>query len=448
MPDQILILGGVAAGMSAASRARRIAPGARITVLEAGPAVAYGACGLPLFIAGQVASLEALRARSEEDFAGRRIEVLTGHAATAIEPSRRRVLATDAAGRERGFAYDRLVIATGAVSRGFAGDECPLLFRANTWAQTARLEAFLHGLAPGHRARAAVIGGGYIGLEVAEALAARGCQVRIIQAGATVLPSFDADMAELVAARVQQAAGVELQRGVRVTNIISAASGIGLDTSAGRLAADFAVEAGGLAPNTALAAAAGIALGPTAAIAVDDRQQTNMAGILAAGDCAESRLRITGAPVWIPLGAVANQQGRIAGQNAAGGPVARYPGVLGSLVLRVFGIEAGRTGLGLAAARRAGFDAAAERIEAAVAAAYMSRERITLKWIYDRASGRGLGAQLAGPPGTVLPRLHAAAAALAARMTLDQIETLDLAYAPAVAPLYDPLAIAAHRARR
>lgn len=452
MPDQVVVIGGVAAGMSAARRARRVAAGARIIVLERGPAAAYGACGLPLFLSGEVATLAALRALPPERFAAQRIEVHTGHEALEIQAGRRRVLARDPAGREQVFAYDRLVVATGAIPSGLPGQEHPRLFRANTWEQAQRLEAFLRE----GPARAAIVGGGYIGLEIAEALARRGCAVRIFQSGPTVLPSFDPDMAELMAAAVRRPAGpefppgasVELSCELRVEKLLPAPAGIGLATTAGEFAADFAVDASGLRPNTALAAAAGIALGPAGAIAVDDRQQTNLPGVFAAGDCAQSCSLITGAPVWIPLGAVANQQGRVAGQNAAGGAIATYPGVLGSLVLRAFGWEAGRTGLGLAAAERAGYDAAAERIEAPVAAGYLRPQRVTLKWIYDRRSGRGLGAQIAGPPGTVLARLHAAAVALTAGLRLDQIEALDLAYAPAVAPLYDPLRIAAHRARR
>lgn len=450
MADQIVIIGGVAAGMSAASRARRIAPEARIVVLERGPAAAYGACGLPAFLAGQVATLEALRAHPEDYFRQhRRLEVRIGCEAVEIQPARRRVRLRDDEGREEWIAFDRLVIATGATAPGLRGGDHPLLFRANTWAQAARLAAHLQA---GGASRAAVIGGGYIGLEVAEALAYRGLAVQILQAGPTVLPSFDTDMAELVAQAARRACPghgpVELAVMTRVEKVLFPARGIGLATHGGEIQADFAVDATGLVPNVTLAAAAGIAQGPTGAIAVDERQQTSLPGVFAAGDCAESRQIITGAPAWIPLGAVANQQGRVAGQNAAGGPVARYPGVLGSLVLRAFGREAGRTGLGLAQAARAGFEAAAERIEANTLAGYRGEQRIALKWIYDRRSGRGLGAQMVGPPGTVLARLHTAAAALTAGLKLDQIESLDLAYAPDVAPLYDPLQIAAHRARR
>lgn len=452
MAERIVIIGGVAAGMSAASRARRIAPHAEIVVLERGPAAAYGACGLPAFLAGQVPNLDALRAHPEEFFRQQRgIDLRTGQEVVEIQPARRRVVTRDGAGREEATAFDRLVLATGAAAVGLRGDDHPRLFRANTWEQAARLEAFLRQR--GSRGgRAVVIGAGYIGMEIAEALAGRGLTVRLLEARASVLPSLDADMAELMATAARRGgerlAPVEIVNLARVEAILPAPRGIGLATSVGPLEAEFAVDASGLAPNAGLAAGAGVTRGLTGAIAVDERQQTNVPGIFAAGDCAESRHRITGAPAWIPLGAVANQQGRVAGQNAANGPVARYPGVLGSLVLRAFGWEAGRTGLGQEQAERAGFAVGVERIEANTVAGYRGERRVTLKWIFDRQSGRGLGMQVVGPPGTTLPRLHAAAVALTAGLRRDEIEHLDLAYAPEVAPVYDPLQIAAHRAGR
>lgn len=452
MAERIVIIGGVAAGMSAASRARRIAPHAEVVVLERGPAAAYGACGLPAFVAGQVANLDSLRAHPEEFFRQQRgIDLRTGQEVVEVQPARRRVVAKDGAGREEATAFDRLVLATGAAAVGLRGDDHPRLFRANTWEQAARLEAFLRQR--GSRGgRAVVIGAGYIGMEIAEALARRGLAVRLLEAGASVLPSLDADMAELMATAARRGgellAPVEIVNLARVEAILPSPRGIGLATCAGPAEAEFAVDASGLAPNVGLAAGTGVALGLTGAIAVDERQQTNVPGIFAAGDCAESRHRITGAPAWIPLGAVANQQGRVAGQNAANGPVARYPRVLGSLVLRAFGWEAGRTGLGQEQAGRAGFAVGVERIEANTVAGYRGERRVTLKWIFDRQSGRGLGMQVVGPPGTTLARLHAAAVALTAGLRRDEIESLDLAYAPDVAPVYDPLQIAAHRAGR
>lgn len=444
MAERILIIGGVAAGMSAASRARRGAPDARITVLERGPVAAYGACGLPAFLAGEV-GMQALVVYSTEYFRERRqIEVLTGHEAIEILPSRKQVRAKTATG-EKLHDYDRLIIATGArPALAVAGADHRLVFRANTWEEAERLDTFCRQRQP---RQVAVIGAGYIGLEVAEALARRGLAVRVFERAPSVLASFDADMAELVAQAAR--AQVKLELGVALHRVRApGAQGLRLETAQGDCDVDCAVDCAGLQPNVHLAAAAGVALGATGAIRVDERQQTNLAAVWAAGDCAETLQVVSGRPTWIPLGPAANKQGRVAGQNAAGGPPARFSGVLGSLALRIFGVEAGRTGLSTEQARQAGFQPRSERIEANTLAGYVGRHAVTLKIIYDAGTRRLLGCQLVGEPGTVMARLQAAAVALTARLPLEEIETLDLAYAPALAPLYEPLLIAVHNALR
>lgn len=442
MAERILVIGGVAAGMSAASRARRLAPEARITVLERGPAVAYGACGLPAFLAGAL-PLSALRAHPPEEFTDRRkLEVLTGHEALEIIPSRRQVLVRSD-GRQTTLAFDKLVIATGAESAlAIPGADHRLLFRAYTWEQAERLDRFCREQRP--RA-AAVIGGGYIGLEVAEALAQRGLAVRLFERGARLLPHFGEEMAGLVAQAAQRHIAVEL--GVAVRRVRAPrAEGVRLETTAGDCDVDFAVDCAGLRPSIGLAAAAGVALGSTGALAVDERQQTNLPAVWAAGDCAQTRDLVSGRAAWIPLGPAANKQGRVAGQNAAGGSPARFPGVLGSLAIRIFGLEAGRTGLSLEQARTAGFQPRAELVRAEAQPGYAGHRRLMLALIYDGPSRRPLGCEIVGESGAVMPRLNAAAAALAGNLSLDALELLDLAYHPDLAPLYDPLLIAAHRA--
>ena len=446
--EEILVIGGVAAGLSAASRARRLNPRARITVLERGPAAGYGACGLPYFLAGQVPRLEALLAHPPEFFREhRQLVLLFGHEALELEPARHRVrVRRPEGGGERWFPYDRLVIATGATSRW---QPPPLrnVYAANTWAQAQGLDTALRR---GEVRRIAVVGGGYIGLQMAEALARRGgLQVTLVHPHAALLRGFDPELAEALPPLLT-AAGIEVRAGVRVLGLEGAVGGrvLGLETTAGRLETDAVVNCAGLRPATELAAAAGIALGRSGGIAVDERQQTNLPAIFAAGDCAESRHRVTGAATWIPLGAAANQQGRVAGANAAGAPPARYPGVLGSLALPLCGLEWGRTGLSLEQARAAGFDAAAVAVTASSQAGYLDPRPVTLQLVYQPSTGKLLGCHLRGAPGTVAGRLATAASALAAGMTLDQLATLDLPYAPALAPVYEPLLIAAHNALR
>lgn len=451
MSERILIIGGVAAGLSAASRARRIAPRARITVLERGPVASYGACGLPAFLAGEITPQERLIVHSREFFQEqRRIEVLTGHEALEILPGRRRVRVAvhqDGRTQERELDYDRLVIATGARSRR-ACAQPPLLgvHQGNTWTQAKALEA---ALASRRHRRAAVIGAGYIGLEMAEALRRRGLEVVLVERAAALLGRLDEDLAALLEPAVS-AAGVVWKPGTNAEGWEGGSNGEvrALQTSAGAIPADLVVDCSGLEPETGLAATAGLRLGPTGAIAVDDRQQTSQFSIFAAGDCTETRHRVTGAPCWMPLAAAAVKQGRVAGQNAAGGEMARFPGVLGTLTVAVFGREIGRTGLSQIEARQAGFDVAVEQLDAAAQAGYSGKRRLTLRMLYQPSTRRLLGCQMIGDAGTVAHRLDAAAVAISAGMRLEEIEMLDLAYAPSLSALPEPLQMAAHNARR
>ena len=423
--EQILILGGVAAGLSAASRARRVAPGARITVLERGPVASYGACGLPAFLAGDIPVQEQLIAHSTDFFRDQRnIEVLTGHEALEILPARRRVRVR-AGGSEHWLSYDRLVIATGARARcHLPGERLLGVHQANTWEQARALQAAIgEALARARAPRAAVIGAGYIGLEVAEALRKRGLEVVLLERHTQLLGGVDPEMAALLEPALA-AARIEWRPGCAVEAIEGDGSGRvrAVGTRSGSLPADLVVNCGGLEPEVTLAAAAGLALGSTGAIAVDERQQTSQAGIYAAGDCAQTRHLVTGGPAWIPLATGAAKQGRVAGQNAAGGPLARFPGVLGSLAVAVFGREVGRTGLSREQARLAGFDVAAEQVESAAQAGYSGSRRLTLRLLYQPSSRRLLGCQMIGDPGTVAHRLDAAAVAITAGMNLEQIE--------------------------
>jgi NADPH-dependent 2,4-dienoyl-CoA reductase/sulfur reductase-like enzyme len=444
--DEILIIGGVAAGLSAASRARRLAPSAHITVLEKGPVAGYGACGLPYFLSRRIASLDRLLAHPPEFFRKQRnIDLRVNHEALVIEPGRRRVLVRSEGQAEQWLGYDRLVVATGARSY-WAPAALRNVFAANTWAQVEALDRALTGE---NLRRVTVVGGGYIGLEVAEALRLRGLEVTLIDRRGTLLHGLDEGLAAGLPELVR-GAGITLHQGVNVEGLEGEPGGrvLGVRTANGVIAADAVINCAGLRPEVALAQAAGVTLGRFGGVAVDDRQQTNLPGIFAAGDCAETRDRVTGRAIWVPLGAAANKQGRVAGQNAAGGVAARFAGVLGTLAVPLFGEEWGRTGLSLEQARAAGFDAAAETVAGQSEAAYLTPRPITVTLIHQPSTGRLLGCHLRGGPGTVAGRLGVAAVALAAGMTLAELEQQDLPYAPGLAPLYDPLLIAAHNAAR
>jgi len=432
--NRLLVIGGVAAGLSAASRARRLDPNLQITVLEKGPHISYSACGLPYYLAGQVRDASDLVVHDAAFFRDHRdIEVLTGHEAVEIEIGRRRVRAVVAeTGQEKAFHFDRLIIATGAIAdfRLQIADG-KTAFNANTLGGAMALQRFLAEKNP---KKAVVLGAGYIGLEMAEALRTRGLQVTVLERGPEILEGFGAEIAGRVEAAMT-GQGILLMKGSPAL----AVQGGEVISESGRHPADVVVVATGLQPNVSLAESAGIAKGPTGAIAVDDRMQTNLPGVYAAGDCAESVHLVTGRPVWIPLGTTANKQGRVAGENAAGGNV-RFPGVVGTMVTKVLGLECARTGL--SESQASGYRAVSATIEHVTRAHYLGGQKIVVSLLAERGNGRLLGAQMAAPEGAA-KRIDVLATALHARMTVEQVSQLDLSYAPPVAPVWEAVLIAA-----
>jgi NADPH-dependent 2,4-dienoyl-CoA reductase/sulfur reductase-like enzyme len=428
---RLLVIGGVAAGLSAASRARRIDASLPITVVEKGPAISYAACGLPYLVEGRVREADDLIVYTPEFFRRERnIEVRTSAEVVAIEHPRREAFLREG---ER-LRYDRLVIATGARpdTAGIEGADLPHVFTLHTLSDGVRLREFLRERRP---RRAVVAGAGYIGLEAVEALRANGLAVTLLAGGAGMLGRDDAELARMLAAHLERFR-VEVRPSVLRTIT---------PDRAGDIACDLVVLATGMRPNVALAAEAGAALGPTGAIAVSDRMETSLGGVYAAGDCAETTHLVTGRPAWIPLGTTANKMGRVAGACAAGARE-RFAGIVGTAIVRVCGLGVATTGLSLDQARREGFDAAAARVTARERARYFRGRPTTIELVGDRRSGRLLGALVAGEGG-VAGRINVAATALSRRMSVEDLEQLDLAYAPPFAPVWDPLLIAARKLR-
>jgi NADPH-dependent 2,4-dienoyl-CoA reductase/sulfur reductase-like enzyme len=421
---RLVVIGGVAAGLSAAARARRIDRDLEIIVLERGPAISYGACGLPYFVAGAVGSLDDLVAYTPDYFRRERnIDVRTGAAVTRIEHARRRVVL------EQGepVHYDRLIIATGARPiRDFEGADQPHVFTLQTPEDAASLRGFIHTR---HPRRAAVIGAGYIGLEAAEALRVHGVAVTIFDSGKNIFACPDDQLTGL-ACRHLSRFNIELRLGVRVKSVAE-------------LEADVVVLAAGLRPNIELAAEAGIEIGRTGAIRVTDRMETNLPGIFAAGDCAESNHIVSNQPVWMPLGTTANKMGRIAGANAAGARE-RFPGVAGTSIVRACGLGLAFTGLSSCSARSAGFDPVSAKIDARDKASYFHPRPVTVELTADRGTRRLLGATVLGEH-DVAGRINTVSVALSGRLTIDEFAQADLAYAPPFAPVWDPLLIAAQQ---
>jgi NADPH-dependent 2,4-dienoyl-CoA reductase/sulfur reductase-like enzyme len=426
----LVVVGGVAAGLSAAARARRVDPSLEIVVLERGPAVSYAACGLPYLVEGRVREARQLVVHTPEYFRKERnIDVRTGARVVSIQHPRREVT-LETGERVR---YDRLILATGArcdISR-IEGAGRPNVFTLHTLEDAERMRGFLREKKP---RRAVVIGAGYIGLEAADALRRNGLQVTVLERSPNALKREDPALTEAVRRQLERH-GVELACGVEVR-------GIAADRVAD-VACDMVVAAGGFKPNVEQAAEAGVELGRSGAIRTDDRMETSLRGVFAAGDCAETMHTVTGRPVWIPLGTTANKTGRVAGANAAGGRE-RFNGVAGTKILGIFGMGFATTGLSMAQARAEGFSPVAARIEAGLRPGYYGGGKTTVELVADRATRRLLGGSAIGEDGAA-GRINVIATALEARMRVDQFEQLDLAYSPPFATVWDPLLIAAQQ---
>ncbi len=420
---RIVIVGGVAAGLSAASQARRADPSAEIIVLEKGARISYGACGLPYLLEGRVSSIDQLVVHSPAFFEKERnIRIRTRSEVIAIEhPRREAVLSTG----ER-VRYDRLVWAAGA--RPARLSRQPHVFRLHTDEDALKLLDFLDSRRP--RA-AAVVGGGYIGLEAATALRARGLRVRLYHDSTTLLHREDPWLTKLVAARLEEC-GVELR--------------LNEPADPDSLDADLVIDSTGLRPNVEIPAEADASLGRTGALSVSDHMETSLHGVYAAGDCCEARHIVSGRGVWIPLGTTANRMGRVAGANAAGRRD-RFEGVAGTSIVRVAGLAAAVTGFSQQQARREGFSPVEAVVEGRERARYFFGRNIHVQLVADRSSRRLLGAAVVGDNG-VLARINTAAAALAARMDAETFAGLDLAYAPPYSTVTDPLMAAARRLLR
>ena len=455
--------------MSAAAKARRTNPDLEIVVYEKSGYVSYGACGFPYFIKGDVPCIEDLIARTPAQMAAQGVTAHVCHEVVAIDPAQQSVRVMDHEnGRLLTDHWDKLIITTGAsVNRpSIPGANLPGVFTLRTVEDALDIRRWLVEQKPKH---GVIVGAGYIGLEMAEALQANGVAVTLVEMADQVMPGLDPDLAALVQAELQ-AHGVQicLQQPVKsfigptlVREVVRevAAKVQGEAGENGRLrihevltpgsilAADVVVFGSGGRPNVALAQAADIQLGLTGAIAVDDRQRTNLPNVWAAGAAAESQHLILNKPVYWPLAAPANKQGRVAGTNAAGGQ-AKTSGVVGTAVVKTFDLTIAVTGLTEKQAHSAGLDAASVTIEASSRAHYMpGHASIHLKLVYEKGSERILGAQMVGKDG-VAQRIDVIAAALRANWTLEDLAGLDLAYAPPFAPVWDPILVAANVAKK
>ena len=450
MAERLVVIGGDAAGMAAASQARRRRDrdDLAIVAFERGHFTSYSACGIPYWVSGVVPERDQLIARDPATFREQfDIDVRLRHEVAGIDLDRREVVARDLdGGGEVREGFDTLVYATGAVPvqppwarTGIAG-----VFGVQTLDDGAALLDWLER-EPRPR-RAVVIGGGYIGVEMAEAMLQRGLSVTIVEQADQPMSTVDPDMAELVADALR-GVGIQIRTGLAVTGLEKRDGRISaVATAEGPVPADVVVLGLGVRPNTALADAAGLPLGPSGGVRTDRRMRVpGVPGVWAAGDCVETLHRVSGLPVHVPLGTHANKQGRVAGINIGGG-YATFPGVIGTAVTRVCELEVGRTGLRERDATVAGFEFVTVIAESTNRAGYYPGARtMTVKLIAERPSGRLLGAQIVGWS-EAAKRIDTLAVALWNGMTVDEMTALDLGYAPPYAPVWDPVLIAARKA--
>lgn len=445
----MIVVGGDAGGMSAASQARKRmgADDLEIVVFERGHFTSFSACGIPYWIGGSVKSRDKLIAREPAAFRQAGIDVRIRHEVVAIDLDKREVTARDLdERREVREGFDQLVYATGAVpvTPDWARIRGGGVFGVQTLDDGAAIHAWLDR-EPRPR-RAVVIGGGYIGVEMAEALVNRGLDVTLLEKSAQPMSTVDPDMGARVAEAIR-GQGIAVRTNAHVQGLETENGRIrAVVTPGGSLPADIVVLGLGVRPNTGLAATSGIPLGITGGIPTDLRMRVvGVDGVWAAGDCVQTVNLISGQPVYIPLGTHANKQGRVAGINIGGG-YATFPGVIGTAVTKVCDLEVARTGLLEEEAADSGYAFVTASVESTSRAGYYpGAAPMTVKLIAEKRTGLLLGAQIVGRT-EAAKRIDALAIAIWNRMTVEGMTSLDLSYAPPYAPVWDPVLIAARKA--
>ena len=478
---RILIIGGVAAGTSAASKARRINPDAEIKIIQEEPVVSYGACGMPYVIEGLIDDFNRLIARPAERFKSKyNIDVIANTHAVKIDRLNKKVNAetlnhsdsdneySNAASNRLILDYDSLVIATGARSavpkiKGiFVNDDTDTRVKRSSTIVKGFL--LLRNYGDGihiqdsirNSKSCVIVGAGLIGVEMAEAFRRRGMDVTIIEVSDRVLPSLlDEVMAGIIKKELEDN-GVKVILGEALKEVVTSLSPSSQQSSSTNvryieavrttknkeIPADLVLLGTGIRPNSHIAKDAGIELGVYDAIKVDEHMRTNIPDIFAAGDCATARNYITNKDVYLPLGTTANKQGRVAGENAAGGN-AQFKGVAGSVITKTFDLLAGKTGLDKREALENGFDPVEKEIKSVTRAGYYpNKKSIIIKLVADKKSRRILGAQIIGGE-AVKGRIDLIAFALLTRATIDDLANYDACYVPPVSPVWEPINIAA-----
>lgn len=450
--ERVVVVGGDAAGMAAASQARRLKKPDElaITAFERSHFTSYSACGIPYWVGGVVEGPDALIARTAEEHRARDIDLRMRTEVTELDLDRGRVRARelDNGGRETWTGFDKLVLATGArpLRPDLPGIDAPGVHGVQTLDDG---QALLDSLGKSAGRRAVVVGAGYIGVEMAEALIQRGYQVTVLEQSAQPMSTLDPDMGALVH-EAMCAMGVETVCGATVTGVLTGDGAAGraraVTTEDAEYPADVVVLGMGVRPETTLAAAAGLPLGESGGLLTDLAMRVRgQDAVWAGGDCVEVHDLVSGRTRHIALGTHANKHGQVIGANVGGG-YATFPGVVGTAVSKVCDLEIARTGLLERQAHAAGLRFVTVTVEATSRAGYYPDARpMHVKMLAERRTGRLLGVQIVGREGAG-KRVDIAAVALTAGMTVEQMTALDLGYAPPFSPVWDPVLVAARKA--
>ncbi|WP_141307893.1 FAD-dependent oxidoreductase [Streptomyces spinoverrucosus] len=447
--ERLVVIGGDAAGMSAASQARRLKgpDELEIVAFERGHFTSYSACGIPYWVGGEVSERDELIARTPEEHRSRGIDLRLRTEVVEIDVDGARVRARDVdSGAESWTSYDKLVIATGArpIRPDMPGVDAPGVHGVQTLDDGQEL---LDTLTRARGRRAVVVGAGYIGVEMAEALINRGYEVTVVNRGAEPMSTLDPDMGRLVH-QAMEGMGITMVNDAEVTKILTGDDGQvrAVATDDAEYPADVVVLGIGVRPETTLAKAAGLPLGEYGGLLTDLAMRVRgHENIWAGGDCVEVLDLVAGRERHVALGTHANKHGQVIGTNAGGG-YATFPGVVGTAVSKVCDLEIARTGLREKDARRAGLRFETVTIESTSRAGYYpGASPMTVKMLAERRTGRLLGVQIVGREGAG-KRVDIAAVALTAGMTVEQMTALDLGYAPPFSPVWDPVLVAARKA--
>lgn len=443
--EKIVIIGGVAAGTKVAAKSRRLKPDAEINIYTDDTHVSYSACGMPFFIEGNFNDFNMLLSRSPEEFEESDIHIHLQHKCTKILPDKKQVIIFDMQkGEDFIVDYDKLVIATGA--RPFI----PPIKNVNL-KNVFTLRTLEDGINIKEKVlkskKAVIIGGGYIGIELLEAFVKQGLKVTMIEYAPNIMPIFDADICNLIKEHILQKDGdsVEIINSDSVVELLGENEVTGVKTKNGiEVKTDLVIIATGVKPNVEIAVEAGIEIGETGAIKVNPKMQTNIDDIYAAGDCVEKTHMVSKTPVWVPLGSTANKEGRVAAINLCGGNEC-FEGILGSAVTRYFGLTMSITGLTENQAKKLGYDPISVTVTKEDKVGYMPEAKnITIKLIADKKTKILLGAQAIGC-GDADKRINTIATGLLCSMTIEDLYSNDITYAPPFSPSIDPLLTAAER---